>query len=290
MAAEARELLAGYLSRHARALLDLAGSLDEEGVHDSRTSARRVRATTRVSRPYLERSEAERLRAGLREYAAGLGELRDVTEAGGLLLAEVAVLPRDQRVGPVTTRVRRELRRREREARRRLRSGPPMPPVLQAQLTRWAEAVPLREDTTVTVDDLLDRTRWARRRANRAASEVEALGPAVGLARRSAGWHEVRKQAKAARFACEVLRPELGKPARRGARAWHDLTDVLGEAQDLRVARELLRECAEAARADGQDAFSYGVLDERTRAGIEERLGAAPTRLRRALHRTPQRS
>lgn len=289
MAAEARDLLAEYLSRHAASVLELAGSLDEEAVHDSRTSARRVRAAARVFRPFLDRSEAERLRAGLREYAAGLGELRDVTEAGGVLLADVTALPRDQRAGPVTTRVRRELRRRERELQRRLRSGP-MPPALQEQLTRWVDEVPLREDATVTVDALLKRTRWARRRAKRAAKEVEALDPAASLAQRSAGWHEVRKKAKAARFACEVLRPELGKPARRGARAWHDLTDVLGDAQDLRVARELLRECAEAARAAGEDPFSYGVLDERARAGIEEQLAAAPKRLKKALRRTPRRS
>jgi CHAD domain-containing protein len=65
--------------------------------------------------------------------------------------------------------------------------------------------------------------------------------------------HEARKAYKRARYAVEVFRPSVGRPAKRLVDALTDLQDVLGAHQDSVVARELLEQW-------GSDSFHFGIL------------------------------
>ena len=94
--------------------------------------------------------------------------------------------------------------------------------------------------------------------------------------------HEARKAYKRARYAVEVLRPVVGRPAKRLAKRLTALQDVLGAYQDGVVAAQLLRDYGMRAHQDGDNAFTYGLLYARQRA-------AEPAGLNRARRRATGR-
>jgi CHAD domain-containing protein len=82
--------------------------------------------------------------------------------------------------------------------------------------------------------------------------------------------HQVRKRAKRARYAAEALEPVLGGEARRTAKAAKRVQRSLGAHQDTLVAIEHVLRLADAARADGRDTFTFGVLLARLEAELSE--------------------
>jgi CHAD domain-containing protein len=98
-------------------------------------------------------------------------------------------------------------------------------------------------------------------RANRVAAAAETP------AEREFLLHEVRKAAKRSRYAADAVRPVLGKPAKRYARAAAGVQEVLGDNQDAVVLRARLLTLAERATAAGESAFTYG----RVHARLEQR-------------------
>ena len=129
--------------------------------------------------------------------------------------------------------------------------------------------------------------RRVRKRALRADDAADA-------AEREFQLHEVRKKAKAARYAVEasqqdgILAQSSGMTKGEAAAAadldsWVDLQELLGDHQDAVVAREVLRRLAREARAAGEDTYTYGVLvgretqriadgDARMEGALEEAL------------------
>jgi CHAD domain-containing protein len=75
--------------------------------------------------------------------------------------------------------------------------------------------------------------------------------------------HAVRKAAKRARYAAEALVAQHGKPAKRFVKANKRVQSVLGDHQDSVVTQEELRKLGDAAVADGEDPFTFGVLHAR---------------------------
>lgn len=117
-----------------------------------------------------------------------------------------------------------------------------------------------------------------RRRSRRV---VAAVGRRVGRARDAvddpSAWHEVRKAAKGARYAAEVV---AGLPAASPADAaapegWREITDALGRCQDIAVARATLAEL----RPGGADAAAFDAVD----AALAEQSSANLAEARRAL-------
>jgi CHAD domain-containing protein len=95
--------------------------------------------------------------------------------------------------------------------------------------------------------------------------------------------HEVRKRAKAARYAYDALVPVFGDAAQEASERWERVTEELGAFQDAIVVTARLRDLAAAAEAADESGFTYGVLVEREqdrgRAALEsakELLDAAP--------------
>jgi CHAD domain-containing protein len=80
--------------------------------------------------------------------------------------------------------------------------------------------------------------------------------------------HDVRKAAKRARYAAEILQPVVGAEVGVVVRSAKEIQTVLGEYHDMVVAAEQVRELAGAAQADGRIAFTLGMLHARLAADM----------------------
>jgi CHAD domain-containing protein len=103
-----------------------------------------------------------------------------------------------------------------------------------------------------------------RRLVRRTVSRVEAAHRAAADAEWATGraerLHQVRKDAKRARYAFEAVTPVLGRRARDLAKRWEAVQESLGEHQDSVVARALLRDLGVRAHLAGENGFTYGRL------------------------------
>jgi CHAD domain-containing protein len=80
---------------------------------------------------------------------------------------------------------------------------------------------------------------------------------------RDVALHEARKSARRARYAAEAASPASGKPARTFARQMKKVQSVIGDHQDAVIARQAARDLGIGAHLAGENAFTYGLLDER---------------------------
>jgi CHAD domain-containing protein len=103
----------------------------------------------------------------------------------------------------------------------------------------------------------------AAERAPRGAAQDELL-------------HEVRKDAKASRYAAEAVRGVFGKPAARYAAAVAELQESLGDFQDGVVTRAVLRELGAQGSRAGQNGFTFGRLHALEQVKAEAAVAAFP--------------
>ncbi|MFU8870602.1 CHAD domain-containing protein [Micromonospora sp. SL4-19] len=249
-----------------------ARSGDEDAVHDMRVAARRLRSTLRTFRGLWDRRESERLRAELRWLGGQLGPVRDGQVMAARLADAVRAEPDELVLGPVAARLAgrfaAELAAALDNLRVALDSG------RYTDLLRRLDAL-VEGPTARTVD-----ARWVARRVRRAVARAdERLDRALsaGRAEREAtggtddlALHEARKADKAARYAVEVREPAVGKPATRLVARLKELQDLLGAHQDSVVTREVLLRQAERAYAEGENAFTYGVLHARQAVAADQ--------------------
>ncbi|HMO10983.1 MAG TPA: CHAD domain-containing protein, partial [Actinotalea sp.] len=119
------------------------------------------------------------------------------------------------------------------------------------------------------------------RRAIGAAGQVrgtDALPPAL---------HEVRKAAKRARYAAELVAPKVGDKAEDLAERLANLQDLLGLYQDDVVAQHRLRELAAAPDTATGTSFALGALHERVTADPDGAYRSARKAVRRAARGWP---
>jgi CHAD domain-containing protein len=100
-------------------------------------------------------------------------------------------------------------------------------------------------------------------------------------AERDSALHDARKAAKRARYAAEAASLALGKQARRSAKALKKVQSTLGDQHDAVIAADALRTLAIRAHADGENAYTYGLL----RARQDERARRLAQRARRRWRR-----
>ncbi|MEL4358903.1 CYTH and CHAD domain-containing protein [Luteococcus sp. H101] len=251
-----------------------------DAVHQMRVATRRLRSTLRVFRELLAAERTEPLRAEVRWLGEMLGGPRDAEVLKARLSAALDELPPEAVVGPVRERLTAELDARHAQTHRELVAALDSeryrdlyqmltalvtePPFLPAADGPAAEVLaPLMRKTT-------------RRVTRRWAASQEAVG-----AEQTELAHEARKKAKAARYAWEAVSPAFahGKDA---ARAWKQVTETLGVAQDTVVARERLLELADVAHAADEPTFTYGVLYGRQLAHQDDAHDEAGKAIRRA--------
>ncbi len=281
-----------------------------DAVHQMRVATRRARSVLKTFGGLFDGGATDRLRAELKWLASGLGAARDAEVLHERLAAALDQL---QAEAEAETEGRgRPLRRQHVDAARRRLLGLVEADHREGQARSVAALDSRRyERLLAAFTDLLlhppyaprahgsDGGPCAARHADVLAevalpSYVRAVGPTVTRAMdrarvadavgRGALLHEVRKGAKAARYAGEVAAPALGVDLAASA-AWKRIQDALGAVQDGALASAVIGRGVAAARTSGQDTYVYGVLSERERAAAQAAEADATSGLDKALRR-----
>ncbi len=252
---------------------DPRGRRDEpDAVHQLRGAPRRARSALQAFGTVIDRDTTRPLCAELKWLAAELGQARDAEVLLARLAAELAVIPAALVVGPVqaciTAHFTAELTQARRVAldaldgQRYLR--------LLDDLHALLASPPLTPLANRDAGGVLARpVRRAARRLRRALAAVP------GAEDHDTAIHEARKATKRARYAAEAAVPALGMTASRQAKQAKELQELLGDHHDSVVARIVLLDLAQMARAAGEDTFTYGLMHQRQAcqaAIIEETL------------------
>jgi len=259
------DVVLAYLGTHAAALkaLDPAVRRDApDSVHQMRVAARRLRSTLRAYPTIVSSPATRHMRDELKWLGGVLGGARDNEVLSDYLQARLADLPPELVLGPARARVRGHFAPGEASARNAFADALNSPRyfTMLAGLDRLLAVPPLAAAAAEPARDILPqavarayrRTRRAVRRARRAAP-----GPA-----RDAALHEARKAAKRARYAAEAAEPALGKKARRFAKRMKAVQSALGAQHDAVTARGVARDIGVRAHLAGENAFTFGLLQE----------------------------
>lgn len=271
------EYLATHVDRLAAEELRVRRG-EPDSVHQLRVASRRLRSALQAFRPLLDRGHTDPIVADLREFGRELAPARDAEVLHERISAGLAGLPPELLLGPVQAQVARHFARAESEGGagvlstldgeryERLRSA------LEELLIRPPLSRKAKADASTELPRQVART---ARRLQHAVGI--AIDPGQDAEQRDLAVHDARKAGKRLRYATEVVRPVVGKDAKRFAKALKGFQTALGEHQDTVVAREALRELGAQAHAAGENGFSFGLLhgqDAALAARIEEQLPA----------------
>lgn len=239
-----------------------------DGVHDLRVATRRLRSCLRTFRPLLDRTAAEEVRAELKWIAELLGAARDPEVLARRLERHLDSLPVEERMGPVRRELVGGCQSSADEGRADVITAIESDRYrrLLGRLDALAAHPPYRDGRSGR--DVSALLRCVRKEVRRVERRVDrAL--AASADERDAAYHNVRKASKRVRYAAETIVP-VAPAARRMARRYEAVQDLLGERQDAAVARRLLAH--DGRRVGVQPAhngFTYGVLAERERHAIQ---------------------
>lgn len=283
----AGELLTAYVTDKVAVLVrqdELLRSGDQEGVHQLRVGARRLRSAVTTYAPILEPGAVDEVRAELRWFGGVLGVARDAQVLRQRLTRLIEEQPADLVPVVVVEWITDALQERDRggrihavevldgeryvRLRRRLEAFVKTPPFIEDAALDAREVVP----ELVQVE--LGRLRKRDRAHGRAASRGD----------RDLALHQVRKSAKRLRYAAESAQPVFGERATALAARAEALQELLGDHQDSVVSRATLREMAARAHEAGQDGFAFGLLyavEACSAAELERRYPDAMARLPR---------
>jgi CHAD domain-containing protein len=228
----------------------------DDGVHQMRVAARRLRSALKTFRPLVDLDWATALREELKWVADSLGGARDAEVLLARLLADLDTLPPHLIVGPARAKIEAtvgsELASGKAAALETLRSDRYLALVDRLVAAAWDPVTTtLAESSTGSVLPELVGSAWAK--LAKGASHVR---------RREAtneDWHRTRIAAKQARYSAESVVPFFGKAAKTLARQAEAVQELLGEHQDAAVAAEVLHRLAMAPRS-GSFAFTVGLL------------------------------
>jgi CHAD domain-containing protein len=288
----AGEVILAYLDAQAARLLalDPAVRLDEaDAIHQMRVTARRLRAVLQEFPMVLPPVATQHLRDELRWLGTILGTARDIEVLEGDFRAMLADTPTELVLGPVQARVTAHFAPREAAARTAVLDALDSPRyfALLDELDRLLADAPQAAAATAPAGEILPhavgqayrRTRRRMRRAWRVPS-----GPA-----RDTGLHQARIAAKRARYAAEAAQPAVGKKARSFARRMKAVQSVLGDHHDAVTAGTTAREIGINAHLAGENAFTFGLLNDHADRKAQKSLRQARKTWKRATRRGPRR-
>ncbi len=256
-ATPATKALVDYLDAQINRILtgDIALHLDEDPIHDTRVAIRRLRSTLRVFANVLDTSEIGDMDSELRWFAGLLGEVRDCQVQQSRFSEALDGFPDDLVLGPVKSRIRKDLRAVERPARKRVTQAMQSAryEAIMAVLRRWCAEPPV--NATVSTGTLRKRAWRAQRKADRRLEAALESGEDTML-------HRARKAAKRARYAAELCAPlEKAQRTKRKIKHYKHIQSVLGDHQDTAVAAEVLRRMGvSAGTIVGENGFTFGML------------------------------
>ena len=232
----------------------------EEGVHQMRVASRRLRTALATFRPLFADRAGEPLRDELKWLSALLGAARDAEVMRGTLKAHLDAQPAELVLGPVRRRVDVELRQAYRDAHKNIvvaLDGDRYLALVVALETFVAKPPFSAQAGADATEELRARVRKACHRVQKAAADLDAnLDPAT----QDQHLHDVRIAAKRARYAAEVVRPVIGRPAAAVAEKMAEVQETLGDHQDAVVERQWLRDLAVRAFLAGENGFTFGRL------------------------------
>ncbi len=271
----AGEVVLGYVRDQVAAICrcDLRVRRDEpDAVHQMRVATRRARRALPAFGGVIDRDTTRPLCAELKWLAAALGPARDTEVLLARLTADLAAIPPALVVGPVQARITAHFNAgltRARRAALDALDGQRYPRLLNDLQALLADPplTPLAERQAGKV--LAKPVRQAARRLRRALDAVP------GAEDRDTAIHEARKATKRARYAAGAAVRALGGTASRQAAQARELQQLLGDHHDSVVARIVLLDLAQMARAAGEDTFTYGLMYQRQAcqaAAIEQTL------------------
>ena len=246
-----------------------------DAVHQMRVASRRARSALQAFGGIVERAATRPLCTELKWLGAALGQARDTEVLHDRLTDGLAAIPSALVVGPVAAHVNTYfIAERARAGRAALGA---LDGKRYAQLRDSLDALladpPLTPQASHEADKALAKpVRRAERRLQRALAAVPDAED------RDAALHEARKAAKRARYSAEAAAPALGGAAKGQAAQAKELQQLLGDHHDSVVARAVLLDLAERARAAGEDTFTYGLMHQGQAcqaARIEEALPSA---------------
>lgn len=264
-----------YLDRHRHTLLAAAPGLrngDGDAVHDARTATRRLRTALSV---YCDGHEP--LRALLHDLGHTLGAARDPSVELHAFRRALLAEPPDLVRGPVLLRLDEDRSAAEHAGLDELGAW------IGSSWADLGRGIAAAVAGPGTVEDLAGGARRAWRRFDRAVGALDSADD------RDEALHEVRKAARRARYASEVARAAVGRPAGRSAKRARRVQDTLGVHQDAVVRRETLRRLSLQAFADGEDSFTYGRLHALADHAAAEAEHAATALIDRAGSRRHRR-
>nr|WP_269205361.1 CHAD domain-containing protein [Motilibacter aurantiacus] len=264
----AATLVRAYIAGQARKLResDLGVRRDEEdSIHQMRVAARRLRSGLKVFRPLLDREWADALREELKWLAGELSAARDREVLRERLDEAVKHLP--EHVEPLAARslIDRHLGKEADDGRE------------QALTAMRSERYVALHDALVDAVNALPTTEAAAQPCSRALPPLVAKAwkrldrdvKGLRLDGHDDEWHEARKAAKQARYACEAVAPALGKPAKQLAKQIERVTEHLGEHMDASIAAQTLQGFAAGAHVGGRTGFALGLLYCDERAAVD---------------------
>lgn len=276
--ATAGDVIVRHLRRQVGALQGLEGKTRSDApdsVHKSRVATRRLRSTLKTFRDVLDRDVTDAIALEVRWLGEVLGAPRDAEVLKERILDELAQLPAEQVEGDIRERVEAALDQAHREAHEALVRAldSDRHATLMEALVGMLVAPPLLEEAQRKAGKELDKvSRRVSRKVERARRRAMAEDDHE---HRLELLHEVRKKAKAARYAHEAF-GDLGEGAARDlAKRWEEVTESLGELQDTVVTRERLREIAAGAALAGQPTGTYERLVEQEAERAHEALERA---------------
>lgn len=239
-------------------------------VHKTRVAVRRTRSTLRIFAPLFDPSRATELDRELRWYAEVLGRVRDLD----VVRRDVEQDLRRDTDGFVTEKTEDSLLRildRDRDlARQHLMSvldGRRYGALLQ-ELHAWRCQAPMTSAAEADPEDVETFLRRARKKSDKRRRRAEETDDETA----GAAFHRARKAVKRTRYAAELARPALGKPAKKLARSHEKEQDALGELQDHVLLTSLLRSLPTRRDASAEVGFACGLLvDRHARAQAEVR-------------------
>lgn len=267
--------------------LDPAVRRDEpDAVHRMRVTTRRLRATFQAFPMATSGLSTTHLREELRWLGQVLGEARDAEVLDEHFQTELANTPVELVIGPAKARVTAHFAPRQAAARNAVLETLDSPRYfgildeLDRVLDRLSQTAPATEPADEVLPGAIAHAyRRAKRRMGRARRTPSGAAREVAL-------HEARKAAKRARYAAEAVQPAFGKKARRFAKRMKAIQSVLGDHQDAVTARTVAREIGVSAHLAGENAFSFGLLNERAhRDALEYQRQARSAWKRAARHK-----
>lgn len=272
---------------------ELALREDEpDSVHQMRVASRRIRSALRSYGRLLEGPRVDHVIAELRWLGRALAGDRDAEVLRRRIESALSELPPELVLGPVRAQVTRHFARQQAEARAavletvdgeryaalrgaltRLLIDPPLSGLARRPAARVMPAMVAA--TAKKLDRRMDAALRAVEGADADARHDTGTDPDTAL-------HRARRTGKQLRYATEVVRPVVGKDAKRFSKGLEELQDELGAHQDAVVARETLRELGAQAGAENQNGFTFGLLygrDVATAQEIEARVGGVWSRV-----------